>query len=414
MSLCRLASLLVIFLCLSLHLNISHAQVRVGADVLLSSRMDLLAGKRVGLVTNHSALLADGRHLADALAHDARCSLVALFGPEHGIRGDAPDGRTVHDTVDARTGVPAYSLYGRINKPTDEMLRNVDVLVYDIQDVGVRFYTFESTLFLAMESAAEHHLPIIVLDRPNPIRGVQIEGPVRADSLRSFVGWAPVPVSHGLTVGELALMANGEGWLADRIRAQLTVVPMAGWTRTMWYDETGLRWVKPSPNMATLQTAVVYPGTCLFEGTNLSEGRGTEHPFEWLGAPFMDGERWAAMLNGAGLPGVRFAPVRFVPRDIPGTASNVKFRGVECRGVSIEVTNRNMFEPFRTALWMLAAAKAVAPDSLRWRSSIDRLAGRSSVRLGIAAGEGVQKLLDSWESDRTAFVRARTAYLLYH
>jgi uncharacterized protein YbbC (DUF1343 family) len=391
-----------------------HSQVTVGADRLFTDYSSLIEGKRVGLVTNHSAVLADGRHLADALIAWKKTSLVVLFGPEHGIRGDAPDGRTVQNGLDERTGLPVYSLYGKINKPTDEMLKDVDVLVFDIQDVGARFYTFVSTMFLSMESAAEHHIPIIILDRPNPIRGIQVEGPIRVDSMKSFVGWGPMPVSHGMTFGELARMANEEGWLAKNVRAELTVVPMIGWTRTMWFDETGRKWIKPSPNMSSLATAILYPGTCLIEGTSLSEGRGTEHPFEWIGAPYMDGIRWAEVLNAQGIPGVSFSPITFVPQEIPNVASNPKHRGKLCSGISIKITDRNAIEPFRLGLFILSTAKSVAPDSMKWRAgSIDRLSGTTELRRGLDAGKSPDELLRGWEPERSAFSKVRAKYLMY-
>jgi uncharacterized protein YbbC (DUF1343 family) len=320
----------------------------------------------------------------------------------------------VQNGIDERTGLPVYSLYGKINKPTDEMLKNVDVLIFDIQDVGARFYTFISTMFLVMESAAEHGLPYIVLDRPNPIRGVQVEGPIRVDSMKSFVGWGPMPVSHGMTIGELARMANEEGWLANKIKANLTVVPMSGWKRTMWFDETGLKWIKPSPNMKSLSTATLYPGTCLIEGTSLSEGRGTEKPFEWIGAPYIDGVRWAKELNDCLLPGVKFSAVTFIPEEIPNVASRPKHRGAKCGGISIEITDRSALQPFRTGLYILSTAKKVAPDSMKWRAgSIDRLSGSTDVRLGLDSGKNPDELINGWEAGRAAFMKTRAKYLIY-
>ncbi len=389
------------------------AQVRVGADVLLEQELSLIRGKRVGLITNHTALLADGRHLADALAALPDVKLTALFGPEHGVRGDAADGATIQNGKDSKTGVPVYSLYGRVTKPTDEMLKNVDVLLYDIQDVGVRFYTFESTLILGMEAAAEHHIPYVVLDRPNPLGGMRVEGPLRVDSLRSFVGWLPVPIAHGMTVGELAMMANDEGWLEHGVKADLRVVRMEGWKRTMWYDETGLRWVRPSPNMATLNTAIVYPGTCLVEGITVAEGRGTERPFEWLGAPFIDGDLWAHALNRLALPGVRFEPIAFIPKEIPGVASNPKFRDRHCAGVFVDVIDRNVFEAVRTGITILSTARALYPDSVQWRGSIDRLAGTTEVRLAIDQGVDADSLCARWKPEIERFRALRQKYLLY-
>jgi uncharacterized protein YbbC (DUF1343 family) len=376
--------------------------------------LDLIKGKRLGLVTNHSAILKDGRHVVDALAAVPGVKIVALFGPEHGIRGDAPDGRSVRDTVDPKTGVPMYSLYGRINKPTRDMLKGVDVLIFDIQDVGARFYTFISTMSNAMEAAAESGIPYVVLDRPNPIRGTWVEGPIRVDSLRSFVGLHPIPIAHGMTIGELATIFNEEGWLAGGIQARLTVVKCVGWKRDQWFDQTGLTWVRPSPNMATLATATVYPGTCLFEGTNLSEGRGTERPFETIGAPFVDGAAWAKALNALGLPGVQFEAVRFTPREIPNVASHPKHEGKECGGVSIVVTDRELFRPVRTAVHMLATVKRLAGTAFQWRnSSIDRLSGTPALRLAIDAGTPADEIVGGWKGETDVFVKLRAKYLLY-
>lgn len=388
--------------------------VRPGADVLLDSEFALIKGKRVGLVTNHSALLSDGRHLADALHASPDVKLVVLFGPEHGIRGDAPDGRTVRDSIDAATGIPVYSLYGAIRKPTPEMLRDVDVLLFDIQDIGARFYTYISTMSYAMEAAAEQHIPFVVLDRPNPIRGTWVEGFIRDDSLRSFVGLHPIPIAHGMTVGELARMFNGEGWLAEGVQADLTVVGMEGWERSLWYDETGLKWVRPSPNMATLNTAVVYPGTCLIEGTNLSEGRGTDRPFEYLGAPFVDGTRWAERLNAARLPGVTFEPVAFTPREIPRVTANPKYRDLDCSGILVQVTDRDRYEPVRTGVHILSSAKALFADSLRWREgAIDRLSGTKRLRRQIDTGRNPEDIVAGWTQEVRRFEEMRKQYLLY-
>lgn len=406
-------SLQFIFLVCVVNLMAS-AQVLPGADILLRDRLDLIRGKRVGVVTNHSAILKDGRHLVDALQATPGVTVRALFGPEHGIRGDAPDGRSIRDTIDAATGVPMYSLYGKINKPTPEMLAGVDVLIFDIQDVGARFYTFISTLSNAMEAAAEMGIPYVVLDRPNPIRGTWVEGFIRVDTLRSFVGLHPIPIAHGMTVGELATMFNNEGWLKNGVKANLTVVTCSGWKRSQWFDETGLTWVRPSPNMATLATATVYPGTCLFEGTNLSEGRGTEHPFETIGAPYVDGTAWASALNAMKLPGVRFEPAQFTPQEIPHVASRPKHQGKECGGVSVRVTDRDRLEPVRTAVAMLATARQLFGKEFQWRnSSIDRLSGTPALRSMLEAGTSTDEIVKSWKGEVERFVNLRGKYLLY-
>ncbi|MGB2868142.1 MAG: DUF1343 domain-containing protein [Bacteroidota bacterium] len=400
-------------LLVSAWITLASGQVKTGADLLFEKYFSLVEGKRVGLVTNHSALLSDGRHLADVLAESKNTTLRVLFGPEHGIRGDAPDGRTVQHGVDTKTGLPVYSLYGKINKPTPEMLKDVDVLVYDIQDVGVRFYTFESTLALAMEGAAEKGIPFVVLDRPNPIRGTWVEGFIRTDSLRSFVGLNPTPIAHGMTVGELATMFNEEGWLKNGIKAKLTVVKMEGWKREMWMDETGLKWVKPSPNMATLQTAIVYPGTCLIEGTNISEGRGSDRPFEYLGAPYVDGKRLADTLNTYKLEGVQFEPTEFTPAEIPNVTNNPKHKGQKCSGIFVRVSDRNAFQPVKTAVYILSAAKRLFPNHFQWRGSIDRLAGTTKLRVAIDSGISAATIAAMWGDDVAGFNKIRSKYLLY-
>ena len=392
----------------------SPPPVRTGADVLLSDRLDLIQGKSVGVVTNHSALLSDGRHLVDALHALPDVEVKVLFGPEHGIRGDAPDGHSITDGLDAKTGVQVYSLYGAIRKPTPEMLKDVDMLIFDIQDVGARFYTYESTMSYAMEAAAENGIPYVVLDRPNPITGNLVEGFIRVDSLRSFVGLHPIPIAHGMTIGELAKMFNGEGWLEAGIKADLLVIPCEGWTRDQWYDETGLAWVKPSPNMATLATATLYPGTCLFEGTNLSEGRGTPKPFETIGAPYINGEAWARALNASALPGVTFEPATFTPVMIPNTTNNPKYKDEPCSGVTITVTDRDALQPVRTAVEMLVTARKLFPESVTWRErGIDRLAGTPAFRMAIDEGKQTDEIVQMWASEVKEFSAIRAGYLLY-
>jgi uncharacterized protein YbbC (DUF1343 family) len=389
--------------------------VKTGADLLFEEHSSRIIGKRIGLVTNHTALLSNGVHLADALKKDPRVTLTVLFGPEHGIRGDAPDGRTIRDTIDAKTGVPVYSLYGKINKPTPEMLKNVDVLIFDIQDVGSRFYTFISTMFLSMEAAAEQKIPFIVLDRPNPINGLVMEGPLRLDSLKTFVGWVPVPISHGMTVGELATMANQQQWLPNGIRADLHVITMKGWHRSLWYDQTDLQWVSPSPNMVSLTTAMVYPGLCLLEGTNVSEGRGTDRPFETFGAPWIDGEVLSKSLNSARLSGVTFTSASFTPQEIPGMASNPKHRGKLCGGVRITVTDRNSFRPLRTGLTIMEHITKLYKDSLSYRErGFDRLAGTPVIRTMLQSGKSVKEIEESWQKELAGFQELRRKALLYH
>ncbi len=403
-----------LFLCTAVLFANPTKKVKIGADVLFESRFELIDGKRVGLVTNHSAILSNGKHLVDALHENPKVKLVALFGPEHGVRGDAPDGRTIRDTVDEKTGVPVYSLYGKINKPTPEMLKGVDVLIFDIQDVGSRFYTYISTMFLCMEAAAENNIHFVVLDRPNPITGINIEGPIRLDSLKTFVGWVPIPIAHGMTVGELAVLANMSGWLKDRKNPKLTVVKMENWKRAMWFDETKLQWIKPSPNMATLRTAIVYPGSCLIEGVNVSEGRGTEKPFEFIGAPWIDGKQLSKLLNDQKLPGVKFEPVDFTPQEIPNTTSNPKYKERQCGGVYVNVTDRTKFEAVKTGIALVWGIHKLFPDSLTFRDrGFDRLMGTPIPRQMVLEGKGIDEIVKSWETELDEFRKIRKKGLLY-
>jgi uncharacterized protein YbbC (DUF1343 family)/CubicO group peptidase (beta-lactamase class C family) len=373
--------------------------VRTGLDVLAREGFARLKGRRVGLVTNHTGLDRDGRSGIDLLHKAPGVKLLALFSPEHGIRG-ALDAN-VPDTKDERTGLPIYSLYGKRRKPTPETLKGLDTLVFDIQDAGCRFYTYISTLGLVLEAAAERGLKVVVLDRPNPIGGVAVEGPVLDEGRESFVAYHRLPVRHGLTVGELALLFNKE----RKIGADLEVVKMEGWRRSDLYDRTGLTWVNPSPNLRNLGAALLYPGVGLLETTNVSVGRGTERPFEWVGAPWIDGRRLAALLAGEGLPGVRFVPARLTP------AASVH-KGKACGGVQIFVDDWASFRPVRTGLAVACALRRLYPDD--WKS--DRfgvLLGHRETLEGLRRGAGWRELEAGWQEALGDFIERRRAYLLY-
>lgn len=381
--------------------------VKAGVDILLENPEKHLRGSRVGLVTNPTGATGDLTPTLDALYSHPCVELKAVFGPEHGARGDVQDALPVGHSIDPSTGLPVYSLYGEFMKPTAEMLEGVDALVLDIQDVGARFYTYTSTLTYSLQAAAEHGVSLIVLDRPNPVNGLAVEGNILEPEFKSFVGLHPIPMRHGLTMGELARFVNQE------IGTDLTVVPMRGWRRGMWFDETGLPWVQPSPNIPTLDTATVYPGACLFEGVNVSEGRGTTHPFECLGAPWIDGERWAAELNGLGLGGVRFRACSFTP-----TFS--KYDGQRCVGVQLHVLDRGSFKPVETALHMLAAVLRLWPEEFRWlepsydrRRHFDLLAGTSKTREALGRGTPVQEIVDGWREKLEEFDEMRQDFLIY-
>jgi uncharacterized protein YbbC (DUF1343 family) len=354
-------------------------------------------------------VLPDFTSALDAL-RAAGVQVTALFGMEHGFSGAAADGAAVGDDLDAQTRIPVHSLYGAIREPTPAMLDGVDILLFDVQDVGVRFYTFISTLYYVLRSAGKHGVPVIVLDRPNPINGLAIEGPLIESGLQSFIGIAPIPIRHGMTAGELARYFDAEfGFGAD-----LTVIPMTGWRREMWFDETGLPWVPTSPGMPHLSTATVYPGACFAEGTNLSEGRGTALPFELIGAPWLDGRRLARALNQIDLVGVRFRPAEFVP-------SGSKHAGQPCSGVQVHVTNRDLLNPVAMGLHVIATCRAVAPEEFAFLASsweghpphFDLLTGNARIREEVAVGVPVGELMADWGAIAQAWIEKRRPYLLY-
>ncbi|MBM3789992.1 MAG: DUF1343 domain-containing protein [Acidobacteria bacterium] len=375
-----------------------------GLEVLLGEQKSLIEGKRVGLIANHTAVDRRMRHAADLLARTPGVRLTALFAPEHGIRGMVQAGGEVTDTRDVRTGVPVYSLYGETRRPTPAMLEDVDVLIFDIQDAGVRFYTYISTLGEGMAAAAEKGIPFIVLDRPNPLADTGTEGPILDyPRLKSFVGAYPIPIRYGLTIGELA------GFIKDahQLKLQLTVVKMENYSAGLWYDQTGLQWIAPSPNLPATSTATVYPGMCLFEGTNMSEGRGTTQPFEMVGAPWIDGPRLADELAALGLEGVLFRPAFFTP-------ISSKHQGQACQGVQVHVTDRDRFRPVFVALHMLSVIKKSYPSEFQWReSAIDRLAGTDGLRRALDRGMPVNETIAGWQEGLKSFDAARRRYFLY-
>jgi len=390
-------------------------RVIIGAERLFTPEFfPLIKGKRLGLVTNHTGLLPDGRHIADVLHENEETELVLLFGPEHGIRGDADT--HVADGTDATTGLPVISLYGKVRKPTPEMLEKVDVLLFDIQDIGARFYTYIATMNHVLEAAAENNIPYIVLDRPNAIAGKYVDGPIGESGEEPVTGVRRIPVTHGMTVGELASMFNGERAKKNLPMAKLTVIPMENYTRNQWYDETGLPWIKPSPNMLTLTTATVYPMTCLLEGTNMSEARGTLEPFEHIAAPWIDSEKLSKQLNSYELAGVTFEAGTFVPDSVVDGIRIYppKFVNQTCNSARIVVTDREKFEPVKAAVYMLHALHKLYPEQFEWKESrMDRLWGTSNVREQILAGASPGKIISPWADELKAFEATRRKYLIY-
>jgi uncharacterized protein YbbC (DUF1343 family) len=405
------------------------AAVKPGVEVLLEKRLDLLKGKRVGLITNPTGTDSRLRSTIDLFQANPEIKLAALYGPEHGVRGNAQAGEYVPFYFDAKYNLPVFSLYGQSFKPEPGMLKNIDaymrsfdtqetgkvpeaamvegidVMVFDIQDVGARVYTYIATMAYAMQAAAEAGIDFIVLDRPNPVNGTDMEGAVlEYPDLSSFIGLFPIPLRFGMTMGELALLFNDK-FLARK--AKLTVVPMEGWERETWFDATGLPWVIPSPNMPTLDTATVYPGLVAFEGTNLSEGRGTTRPFELFGAPWIDGHELAAKLNALALPGVRFREAWFTPYFS-------KFSGELCGGCQVHVTDRTAFRSVEAVLHIVKTVRDMYPDKFAFHGEyFDKVMGTASVRKALEAGSDVASILAGIRPGLEAFAALRKAYLLY-
>ena len=387
--------------------------VRVGIERLLDEDRSLLSDARIGLLSNPASIDGHFRHSAEVLSADPGISLVALFGPQHGFRSDLQDNmiETPHG-VDARRRIPIYSLYSETREPTPEMLRDVDVLVVDLQDVGTRVYTYIYTMANCMRAAARHGVRIVVCDRPNPVGGTAVEGALLRPECVSFVGQFPIPLRHGMTIGEIARLFNQE----FGIGAALDIVPLEGWRRGMYFDDTGLPWVMPSPNLPTLDSAIVYPGAVLFEGTMLSEGRGTTRPFELIGAPWIDGEALAAAMNARGLPGVHFRATVFEP-------TFQKQAKQTCGGCQLHVTDRQAFEPVRSAVELIEEFRRQKPSAFAWRQPpyeyehdkwpIDILSGSDRLRTTIDSGNGAAALIASWKEEEDAFRRTREKYLMY-
>jgi uncharacterized protein YbbC (DUF1343 family) len=382
----------------------ASGNVLPGVEVLLRDSLHLLSGKRVGLITNHSGKDRSGTSTIDLLHHAPGVQLTALYGPEHGLRGAAEAGVHIASTVDSATGVPIYSLYGETRVPTPQMLENIDVLVYDIQDVGARVYTYQWTMVLAAEAAAKVGKPFIVLDRPDPIRADRVEGGLLRPQFASFVGLHPVPLRYGLTPGELLRYVVGVGL----VKANVTVVPMANYRRDMWWEQTGIPWVRPSPNLRDIEATILYTGTVFFEGTNLSEGRGTDRPFRLIGAPWLtDAGAIARELNAQRLPGVRFDSTS---RTI---AEGQKHGGLTIPMIEVVLLDRERVRPITVGARMLQTIRARHPNEWQWRvGSIDRLSGSDELRAAVEAGR-VDELLAKWDLEARDFATRRQPYLIY-
>jgi len=404
-------------------------RVKPGIEVFLENYLDLVKGKRVGLITNPTGVDSNLESVIDLFYKNKEINLVALYGPEHGVRGNAQAGEYISFYIDEKYNIPVFSLYGQSMKPEAGMLKNIDkymrsfdtvktgkipeasmvesidVLIFDIQDVGTRIYTYIATMAYCMQASAENGIDFIVLDRPNPINGIDLEGPIlEYPQYSSFVGFYPLPVRHGMTVGELAGFFNDK-FLEKKVN--LTVIAMEGWERKMWYDETSLPWVIPSPNMPTLHAATVYPGQVFLEGTNISEGRGTTKPFEIFGAPWIDGFELTKKLNELSLPGIKFREVWFTP-----TFS--KYKEELCGGAEIHVVDRNQYRPFESSLHIIKTIMNVYPNHFKFYNEyIDKIMGTSKIREALEKGIDVKSIIISYDEELDNFSKLRKSYLLY-
>jgi len=392
---------LLVFICVHLWIQIpaAAAQTLAGIDVLEAQKFAPLVGKRVGLITNQTGIDRNRRSTIDLLAHAPGVKLVALFSPEHGLRGTLDE--RVSSTTDEATGLPVYSLYGESERPTDAMLAGVDVLVFDVQDAGVRFYTYITTMGYAMEAAAAHHVAFYVLDRPDPLGGERIEGPMLNRDRTNFVGYFPMPVRMAMTLGEMAQMFNAE----KKIGCDLHVIPMQNWQRRFYFSDTGLSWVNPSPNLRSPEAGILYPGLEILQAGGVSVGRGTARPFELLGAPWIRGEGLAAYLNRRAIPGVRFEPQKFSP-------DSGLYKNELCEGVRVVLTDRNALQSLRMGIEIASALGKLYPGKFDSAKMIE-LVGNAATIQQLQNGEGPASIVASWNMDLEAFRKMRAKYLLY-
>jgi len=386
--------------------------IKTGLDVLFEKHLDMILDKNLAIVTNQSGLNRDGKSNISMFLENDEIRLVKIFTPEHGFTGNLPAGEKVEYDSVIKNLPEIVSLYGKNRKPTKEMLKNFGLIIYDIQDVGARFYTYISTLGFVMESAVEFDIPVMVLDRPNPI-GQKTDGPILDLEHKSFIGMYPIPTQYGMTIGELAQMMVGENFIDGVL--DLEVIPMQGYYRSMYFDETNLPWIKPSPNIPDLETAIIYPGFCLFEATNVSEGRGTYSPFKQFGAPWIDAKKLVNLIYSQNLQGVEFKPTAFTPISIPSMSKYPKHENVKCNGIEIIVTNRDEYKSILTGITFLWAINKLYPDSLNIKkSSLDRIWGSDILYEQLLNGDLPAQIIDSYQNDLDEFLKIRDKYLIYN
>ena len=404
--------------------RLEKIHILTGLDNLLQNYRNLLENKKIGIVTNHTGVDRNGIPVWERIDEVEGANVLALFSPEHGLFGEAAAGERVtilkHYSLVLR-GKPEdegkdehryYSLYGDMIKPTPESLQGINLLIYDIQDIGARTYTYISTLGLVLEAAGEANIPVMVLDRPDPITGTRIDGPLLKPDYRSFVGFYPIPIQYGMTPGELARMIIEEEWIESK--PKLDIIPLISWYRGLWYDDTDLPWIKPSPNIPDLTTAIVYPGMVLVEATNVSEGRGTDHPFLWIGAPWINENRLCQQMNKMKLPGVQFESIQFKPQHLPGIANHPKYEGEKCQGIEIILTDQNLFQSVRTGITLLVILKKLYPDRVEIKNEqLNRLMGSDLLSRGLTNDWSPATIISKYKKDIEIFRQKRQSYLLY-
>jgi len=388
-------------------------QFLFGSDVLIKENLHLLDGEKVGIVSNKNSVLRNTVHLVDTLI-SLGINVTVLFSLEHGFYQDFADGELINPKEEKINKVPLYSLYGKTKKPTKEMLANVDIILFDVQDAGARFYTYISSMFYILQAAAENNIKVIVLDRPNPLSGKNVEGPVLQEDSKSFFGIAPIPILHGMTIGELANLFIQENYINIVISPEFEIIQMKRWERSSYWDDLNITWLSTSPNIPTFETALVYPGTCLIEGTNISEGRGTENPFLTIGAPFIKPGDLISELNIDENAGINIFPTEFIPVEIKGKAVNPKFEGEKCYGINIKVTDKTKFGAIDFGLKLVYTLHKLYPDEFEFRKNhFDLLTGSDKIRLSIEKGESPHHMKKLWQEELNNFKKIRNKYLLY-
>lgn len=385
-------------------------KLQLGSELFFKVYLEELSDKEVALVVNKSSVLPDGKHLLDEMI-DRGLKPKVIFTPEHGFEIDKPAGEEIKSLSDSIKGIKIISLYGDVKEPTDEMLKGIEFIVYDLQDVGVRCYTYISTLFYIMKSASRNHIPVMILDRPVPINGEILEGPVLQPEFRSFTGIAPVPMRYAMTSAELAKFYSEEG-MFDQV-SWIIILTLKGWNRDSFYDDYDLPWIPPSPNITDIETAIMYSGMNLIEGTNISEGRGTERPFLTAGAPFIDKTELVNELRKTKPEGIEFEPVTFTPKSIPGKVTSPKYQDKECQGISVRITDRKKARPVTFTLQLISALIKLYPKSFRFTDSFDLLAGNSTLKKDLLANKPVDKIIAGWQREIEEFNKKRSKYLMY-